>query len=111
DYNFKIEIGYHLSPESNQTLYCGQRHFVSPDGVIYMPILHVSGGHAYVLATKDGVNIFELYKSPEPLESWRGITNIFPLPNGTMIGIHNVFRSDNNYGLVTTPSIPQWSEI
>jgi hypothetical protein len=105
DRSLKLEPTIFLNPEGVGTLFCGHRHYISKDGIVYMPVLPTSAGRpSYVFATKDGINIYKLFEVT-PSTDVKGITSILPDGIGGLIGM---YREGDNNNLFRNSYTPEW---
>lgn len=113
DKNIFLSNGYELAPQTtNQTLFCGQTHYIDEDNTIYMPFVSTeNNSKCYILTTKDGLNIYKSYESNETFDSWRGIVNIFTLKDGSMLGTSNVKGTNQVYRLAKANKKIEWLEL
>lgn len=100
-----IEVAY-VVEQAKTLVTLGSAHYQhTPDSPAYFPFNRAGAGHSYLIATKDGTDFYELWKSPEPYPNpGNGLLGVVPVASGNLVG----FTSDPNGAQLVTLKEPEW---
>src|SRR5690606_18726142 len=87
----------------------GGMSWEAPDGTVFLPFNRaLAGGHSYLIATRDGIDFFEVWKSPAPYTTVGGglLSAMGPTATGKVLG---ATAEASGTGKLFKMDAPTWS--